>query len=158
MNNYNDFSLRNVTIQDCDLLFQWANDKEVRRNSFNSEEIKYEEHVSWFESKLLSKDTHMYLFEFRGNAVGLIRLERNGEDSFLINYSISSHNRQKGYGTALLKFIKDKYNSHLLIGKVKSDNIASIKAFTNAGYFKKIDSDIVVFHSFDRESEAGSDV
>ncbi|WP_158002136.1 hypothetical protein [Clostridium botulinum] len=36
--------LRKVNEKDCEPLFQWANDKEVRKNSFNTEDIIYEEH------------------------------------------------------------------------------------------------------------------
>ena len=41
--------LREATIEDRDLLYEWANDPETRRASFNTDRINYEEHCRWFE-------------------------------------------------------------------------------------------------------------
>lgn len=143
------YSLRDVTRQDCDLLFVWANDKTVRENSFNANEIKYDEHVNWFNNKLDSKGTNMYIFEVNYDDVGLIRLDKLNSNSYLINYSISKEHRGKGYATALLTLIKGKYSTYLLIGKVKQGNIASIKAFTKAGYIMKEEAEMKIFHSLE---------
>ncbi|TVY07207.1 GNAT family N-acetyltransferase [Paenibacillus cremeus] len=142
-----DYKLRNVTLEECDLIFEWANDKTVRENSFNSNELNYDEHVSWFSNKLASNDSYFYIFEANNKKVGMIRLENNESNSFIINYSISREHRGQGYATALLKLIKDRYINCLLIGKVKSCNIASIKAFIRAGYIMKEESEINVFYS-----------
>ena len=45
--------LRKATIEDRDLLFQWANDPLVRKNSFSTAEIAYEEHVDWYNRVLV---------------------------------------------------------------------------------------------------------
>ena len=44
--------LRKATIEDMDLLFQWANDPVVRKNSFSTAEISYEEHTKWYHNLL----------------------------------------------------------------------------------------------------------
>ena len=44
---------------DVDLLFSWANDKEVRKNSFSSEPICYEEHLAWFRKKYQERDSQI---------------------------------------------------------------------------------------------------
>lgn len=144
------YTFRETTEYDCDLLFEWSNDKLVRENSFNGEKIKYSEHIIWFEEKLKSDDSFMYIFQVDSKDVGLIRLDKIDSNIFSINYSISKDDRGKGYGTALLGFIRGKYSSNLLIGKVKSSNVASIKAFIKAGYIVKDESDIKVFYSFDK--------
>ena len=40
--------LRNVTENDIDLLYEWANDSEVRRNAFHTEQIPYSTRKAWF--------------------------------------------------------------------------------------------------------------
>ncbi|MCF6465227.1 GNAT family N-acetyltransferase [Clostridium sp. Cult2] len=147
MLNNNQYKLVNVTKDDYDLLFIWANDYEVRANSFNTDEIKYDEHVKWFESKLKQDTSSMYILEIQNKKIGLVRLDKILAHKYLINYSIAREYRGQGYGTILLKLIKEKYNSNLLIGKVKKDNIASIRAFKNAGYYMRQDSEIYTFYS-----------
>ena len=37
---------------DMRLIFDWSNDDEVRKNSFSSEKIKFEDHQRWFQKKI----------------------------------------------------------------------------------------------------------
>ena len=41
-------SLRKVNLNDVELIFKWANDPDVRNNSFNTNQIVWDEHVKWF--------------------------------------------------------------------------------------------------------------
>jgi len=141
------YKLRDARREDGDLLFNWANDYEVRLNSFNSNPIKYEEHIRWFDNKLKSSNSSMYVFEVDEIAVGMIRLDLVDGQSHLINYSICKGHRGKGYATELLRLIKELNKASLLIGKVKSTNIGSIKAFIKAGYEMEGDSQTKVFYS-----------
>lgn len=40
-------NLRKAEQSDMDLLFEWANDPAVRKNSFRSDPIPYADHVKW---------------------------------------------------------------------------------------------------------------
>ncbi len=150
MDNSHRYILRQVEYTDCDLVFKWANDEVVRNNSFNSNIIKYEDHIKWFNEKLKSDDSVMYIFEVNDINVGIMRLDRLDDKSLLINYGIAKEHRGKGYATYLLQMIKAKYNKNLLIGKVKPTNMASIKAFIKAGYIMKDELDVKVFYSSDK--------
>lgn len=130
----NDFELVKIKKEDCDLVYRWANDLEVRKNSFSSEIISYDEHVEWFNKKMLSEDTEMYLFKNNTIPVGMLRLEKQSENLKLINYSIDKHYRKVGLGTELLKQTKNLFSDITLIGKVKKANISSTKAFENSDY------------------------
>lgn len=150
MGNISKYILREVTQKDCNLLYEWVNDRTVRESSFNLDEISYDEHVSWFNKKLKSKDSFMYVLKVNQDDVGLIRLDKLDYNSFLINYSIAKEYRGKGYATELLKLIKEKYPLSLLIGKVKPTNIGSIKAFIKAGYIMEEELGTKIFYSFNR--------
>lgn len=150
MVNNDNHELILATEEYCDLLFKWTNDEEVRLNSFNSEVLKYEEHKKWFKSKIESNNTIIYIYKARSQDIGVIRLEGMEDNSYVINYSITKEYRKKGYATDLLKLIKERYKEQLLIGKVKKENIASIKAFIRAGYVMKEEYDIYIFYSFNK--------
>lgn len=151
MSETNEYELVHATESDCDLLFNWANDRAVRSNSFKSEFINYQSHIDWFKKKMDSKDSTIYILKVNKVKAGVVRLDKIKEYTYLINYSIAKENRRKGYGTILLRLIKQRYKSRLLIGKVKKDNIGSAKAFLKADYKMKEEADSYVFYSFDKE-------
>ncbi|MBU5436664.1 GNAT family N-acetyltransferase [Tissierella sp. MSJ-40] len=151
MINIDSYKLVNVTENDCDLIFQWSNDKDVRLNSFNSNPIKYEDHIKWFKDKMKSNDSIMYIFKVCDGKVGLIRLDKLENNTYIINYSIAREHREKGYATILLRLVKEKYKDSFLIGKVKKENIASIKAFIKAEYIMKEKLDMYIFYSSNKE-------
>ena len=69
---------------------------------------------------------------------GQIRLSISGETAE-IGYSVCALKRGKGHGTKILKLICVEVEKNIpevkrLIGKVKDENIASQKAFLDAGY------------------------
>lgn len=129
--------LRKVTKKDKDLLFQWANDSECRKNSLNMAQISYEEHCKWFESRINSVLCNMYIYMYRGEPVGQIRIECKDDEGY-ISYSIAKEHRGKGHGDALLKLVEQEMQGKVkyLTAVVKDDNIASKRRFEENGYGK----------------------
>lgn len=133
--------LREATKDDVDLLFKWTNDPAVRKNSFSSEKITYEEHTSWYRSLLENKNCKQYIYMCGDCPIGQIRIvqkEKNAE----ISYSICTEKRSQGYGAKMLELVKNQVFKDFpmvdkLTGLVKTDNLASKKAFENAGYEEK---------------------
>lgn len=147
-----------ATKADCKNIYDWANEEEVRKNSFNSDLIKYEDHVKWFESKLNDEDVYLFIVKDKGEedkdiSVGMLRLERQENNSLLINFSIDVNSRGKGYATKLLKFIKDKYRNELLVGKVKTTNIGSMKAFEKSEYWSEKEGNHMVYYSKEKKED-----
>lgn len=136
--------LRKANQKDMDLLFAWANDSEVRKNSFNTAEIKYDEHKEWFNKCLADPNIDIYILCINDIPVGQIRMNYENETG-LINYSIQKDCRGKGLGGTILKLIEtsisvDRPEIKVLSGWVKTDNIASQKKFEENGY-KRIHTD-----------------
>lgn len=130
--------LRAATEADMDLLFEWANEPLVRKNSFSTEKIPYEEHRKWFARILNDESCRQYIYVSGGEAAGQVRIMVNGEIAE-ISYSICAKKRGMGHGKLMLQLISeliihDFPTVKRLIGKVKPDNIASQKAFMNAGF------------------------
>ncbi|SIQ30342.1 GNAT family N-acetyltransferase [Halanaerobium kushneri] len=140
--NDDNIHLRKVKADDIDLLFKWVNEKTVRNNAFHQEKISYKEHQKWFNKKLNSKKSHIYILLKNRNPIGQIRIDidkKIGE----IDYSIIKDERGNGYGTLLLNLLIDEIENNDLsikkvIGEVKKTNKASEKAFLKAD-FKKIE-------------------
>lgn len=130
--------LRNVTQQDIELLFEWANDYAVRKNSFNTEQILFEDHVRWFNKMMSDEDVLQFIMMVDDTPVGQIRFVIN-KDEAEIGYSIAKEYRGKGYGHKILQLstalVSEEYPGiHKLIAKVKPDNAASNKLFLNEQY------------------------
>ena len=68
--------LREINIDDAQILFDWANDPEVRKMSINTEPILWNNHLNWFQRKLSDKTgTKMFILEANKEVVGQIRFE-----------------------------------------------------------------------------------
>lgn len=141
--------LRHVTVDDVKQIYEWANDESVRTNSFNSENIPYEEHVDWFYSKLESIQCHMYIMEYDSKPVGQVRLEVvDGEG--VIGFSIDKNYRGNGFGELILKLlerkvIEDQIDLRFLVGYVKHSNKASNKIFSKLGYDSENQDDFMKY-------------
>lgn len=131
--------LRKATEADMDLMFVWANEPSVRKNSFVTNEITYAEHKEWFQKLLTDTDCRQYIYMKDNEAIGQARIMASNETAE-IGYSICREKRGQGYGQKLLKLVKEQVKCDFpqvqkLIGKVKPHNIASQKAFANAGFW-----------------------
>lgn len=132
--------LRNATEADMDLLFVWANDLVVRKNSFSTEAITYEEHKEWYRRLLTREDCAQYIYMCGGEAVGQARVTLSGETAE-IGYSICAEKRGMGHGKELLRLLqaqvkKDFPDIKTLTARVKTGNLASQSAFLGVGYTK----------------------
>ena len=126
--------LREAEWEDMDLLFRWANDGEVRKNSFSVKEIAYEEHVEWFKKKIGGGESQIYIFGNGEHEIGTLRLDFEGNEA-VISYSIAAEYRKKGYGTVMIKLAEQKVPHRTLMKAwVKEENIASNKIFIKLGY------------------------
>jgi UDP-2,4-diacetamido-2,4,6-trideoxy-beta-L-altropyranose hydrolase len=131
-------TFRDVTTNDMQLLFSWANDPEVRSRSFNPEPIPLENHTRWFYARLDNPDTILYIAETEGEPVAHIRFEIAGKVA-TISYLIAENYRGHGLGhTVLLKGIQRLKMQRPVVqqveGLVQPDNIASVRAFEKAGF------------------------
>jgi len=130
--------LSEASKEHCDLLFNWTNDEEVRKNSFNSGRISYEEHVAWLNKKIMSNNSIVFICYSGDIPIGVARIEV--EDYIgVISYSIDRQHRGKGIASEMLKLLEkkikmDRKNIHALVGYVKFDNIPSQNIFKKLQY------------------------
>ena len=130
--------LRQVCEDDCSLLWEWANDPDVRAVSFSAEPIPWEHHVQWFKSKLNDPNCFFYVaLDSEGVPVGQVRYDIDGNQT-VIAVSIDQKFCGKGYGSAAIWLASQELfgasNIDMIHAYVKRGNEASARAFMKAGF------------------------
>lgn len=135
-------ALRKARLEDCDLLYEWANEKECRKNSFSQEEIPYEGHVNWLQKRLQNDKSDLMIAMDGTTEVGMLRLDYD-ENKAMISYSVAVNQRRKGYGNSILQLAEEYVREYrkevlILIGEVKTENISSMHRFMELGYEEEV--------------------
>lgn len=122
-------------ISHAELLYNWANDPEVRNNAFNQNTIEWNQHLSWFNNKLNSSDSEIYIFYSADQPIGQVRIDYNDDNKqWIIDYSIDQKYRGKGYGFKILKLLIDHFVDRSFTALVKTENVFSSKIFRKLGF------------------------
>jgi spore coat polysaccharide biosynthesis protein SpsF len=134
----NRLKVRYACWDDAELLFRWANDPTVRKNSFNQDPISMDDHIEWYREKLDSLKTLFFIIENGKEPVAQIRYERDENDTAEINFSVDRNHRGKGFGIRTLeltgKLACDELNIKYIKGFVISSNETSRRVFLKAGF------------------------
>ena len=151
---FNKISLRIVKDYDLNLLFEWANDEDVRRNSFIQNKIEFEQHQKWFNCKMVDSNCLMLIATVNINEIGQIRFDKTDDATFEIDFSIDRKFRGNGAGSELIKMgtamlLTEKPSVQRVVGRVKRDNYSSNKSFLKAG-FKLIEMQDQNMYFFER--------
>ncbi|MGA9040143.1 MAG: UDP-2,4-diacetamido-2,4,6-trideoxy-beta-L-altropyranose hydrolase [Terriglobales bacterium] len=130
--------LRRATEKDCQLLWEWANDPEVRIVSFSTDPISWDRHLQWFNAKLADPNAVLYLaVDPEGTPIGHVRYQLEGLRA-AVSISLAKPWRGKGLGRAILaKATQDLFQTTpatIIDAFVKPVNTISLQLFTRAGY------------------------
>jgi len=136
--------LRLATLADEDLYLAWANEPEVRRESFNTEPIPLEQHQRWFRRRLQSPDALLrVLVDVEGLPLGQIRFERTPTEPAraVIGFSLDLVARGYGIASELLQLglaeLARQWGGQVdAYGQVRVANAASARAFLKAGFME----------------------
>jgi UDP-2,4-diacetamido-2,4,6-trideoxy-beta-L-altropyranose hydrolase len=131
--------LRRARREDARLLWEWANDPEVRRRSFHPEAIPWDDHVRWLDGKLQAVDSFLFIaVDAADNPLGQARLDLSAPGEAIVSVSVARARWGAGWGTELIAAVTDwgwrggrLQRAHAFI---KPDNLASLRAFARAGY------------------------
>ncbi len=134
---------RPAQLADAQLYFNWANDPDTRRQSFNSAPISLETHAAWFTRKMADANALLLVFENEaGEAVGQVRFERTPvadmPDEIIIGVSVDTNQRGKGLASQLIKqgcaVCREQWDVVTIHAYIKPENRASVRAFERAGF------------------------
>lgn len=137
-------NFRKANSEDLLLVYNWANEKVSRANSYYSDEISIETHTEWFEKKLKDDKCYIYIAEVDGLPAGMVRYEK-GEDYTVVGILVGDNYRGRGFAVDFLLGTAKYYfneNSMPILAYIKVENIASITSFERAGY-KKFKTEVI---------------
>ena len=134
--------IRRSTKEDALLYFTWANEHEVRKQSFISEPISFTDHIAWFEKKLTDDQCIMLIVEDDSNSpIGQIRFQQVEDDAYTIGISVDKMWRGKKMAVEMLNlsanYLFNIYPAKKIFAFIKENNIASIGSFEKAGYINR---------------------
>jgi UDP-2,4-diacetamido-2,4,6-trideoxy-beta-L-altropyranose hydrolase len=133
-------ALRTARLEDEDLLLKWANDLDVRRQSFTTSRITKEQHSEWLREKLVSSDCFFLIAESEvGLPIGQVRFDIDFiKQQALIDVSIDVRLRRSGVGKKLLRealvVFKTQFPSINFLAEVLEGNFASQRLFAGLGF------------------------
>ena len=135
----NKIKFRKATLSDVDQYFKWLNETSVREKSFNTDIVKWEDHVNWFQEKINDPNYMFYIFQNNLNeSIGQVRINKINNIDCIIGVSISEEHRGYGYGSlCLIDACNDYFTSNpncIINAYIKHDNTKSIKIFKKAGF------------------------
>jgi UDP-2,4-diacetamido-2,4,6-trideoxy-beta-L-altropyranose hydrolase len=130
--------LREMSADECELVWTWAKDPETRASSFSNATIPWADHAKWFKGKIEDPHCLYYLArDWKGEAVGQIRYDLDG-DQAIVSVSIDRNSRGSGYGAEIIKEASRKVlkesTVELINAYIKTSNVSSLRAFVSAGY------------------------
>ena len=131
-------NIREADESDCIFIFNWRNDFDTKKMSFNNSKISYDEHCAWFKSSLNNPLKLIYIGETDNNRIGVCRFDLDKNNLIAeVSININPIFRGKGLGKDLLissinKF--EKENKFLLVAFIKKENFASQTLFEYVGF------------------------
>jgi RimJ/RimL family protein N-acetyltransferase len=138
--------LRPATEGDEKLLLEWRNEPETRRQSLQQAPVSPEQHAQWFRDRLARPtECRVYIAEVEGAPVGQARVDLTCEGRGEISVAVATGFRGRGLGRRLIAEATERaaaeLGAHTVTAVVKSENIASLRAFEAAGYENPVPSE-----------------
>jgi UDP-2,4-diacetamido-2,4,6-trideoxy-beta-L-altropyranose hydrolase len=141
------FRLRLVQAHDSAQLLAWTNDPATRQQSFDPAPVPLARHEAWLASQLAHSERYLLLLAETSNTgepVGLIRFaisseSPSSETTATLGYSLGPAHRGRGWAAPLLlagtrAVLAAFPRVARVLGEVKADNVASVRAFRRAGF------------------------
>jgi len=141
------WKVKKATQNNLKLYWVWANDEKVRENALIKEVIPFDEHVIWFEKKLVDDKCSLFVIYVENNPIGQVRFEIEN-DFARLDYSIAKQFRGRRIAKRLLCEAIKKFrenNSIKILGEVLPENLSSANTFRSLGFDLKIVSGNMIF-------------
>ena len=132
--------IRNAHQEDCLDIHKIRNEEEIRKFSFDTSEITFENHRSWFEKTLVDDKRRLFVVTEENQIYGVVRFDLSKDlKEAEVSIYVSKTAANKGVGKfALLeseKLLKNEIAScKKIIAKALIDNERSIQFFKNCAY------------------------
>lgn len=130
--------LRTAEPIDIHDVYELSNENEVRKNSFNSNHIEFEDHEKWFKNKIEDQDNIFLIIKSGNDFLGQVRFDL-AENDATISISIAKNFRELGLGGNILeesiKYLKvNSPNIKIIKAYIKESNKKSVRLFEKMGF------------------------
>ena len=144
----NAIHLRDVTINDKLLVFEWRNIDTLVALSSQQKKVTLQEHQQWFKRKIVDLNCKLLIIQLKNENIGLIRIESEQRECEVTIYLIPGYEGQ-GFGHVALSQAIDNctLNCKSYLAKVQSKNIPSQKLFQKLGFSKASENDAFILYN-----------
>ena len=137
--------LRFAGKEDCEDIFRWRNDQVTVMYS-QSGTVQWENHLRWFEEKLNSPDTHLFIaVNGTSEKIGMVRFDIQPEEEkekegkkAEVSINLNPSFRSQGYGKKVLQEALDIYFANfpvqLIFARIMPKNLVSLNLFQKMGF------------------------
>lgn len=131
-------ALRPAIEQDARQIWEWRNAPEIRATAVDTAVIPWESHSTWFARRIADPKSVMLIAEERGDGVGVIRFDLDGETATVSIFLAPGH-AGRGMGRTILQAGErwvEKFHPDIrrFLADVRPENSASIALFKGADY------------------------
>jgi len=131
--------LRQVREDDCRMLWEWANEPEVRWAAFSSKPIQWKEHVDWFARKLRDPNCIFFIaLNHQSVPVGQVRFEMFDNNKAEIHISVDRRRRDSHYGRLIIdSAVKEVFRTRTIQtihAFIRPGNDRSMQVFAEAKF------------------------
>ncbi len=130
-------TIRRAGPHDALRVWQWNNEPGARAMSLRPDSIPWDSHLRWFAAKLGDPHCRLWIAEFGGQPVGVVRIEPSGGQG-VVSLALDPEARGQGHGRKLLQLACRRYcgetGQRAVEALILPANPASQKAFEAAGF------------------------
>lgn len=152
MQSANFRNLREMSLDDLELVLTWRNHPSLRRNMYTQHEISIKEHRQWFEDVSKDPKRHLLIFESESVQLGFVNVKeysaRGVAEWGFYTAPDAPIGTGRQLGSAVLEFVFLKMKCHRLYGQVLRFNERSIHFHKILGFKQE---GILRQHHFDGE-------
>jgi len=143
-----DIHLRDATINDKLLVFEWRNIDTLVALSSQQKKVTLQEHQQWFKRKIVDLNCKLLIIQLKNENIGLIRIESEQGECEITIYLIPGYEGQ-GFGHVALSQAIDNctLNCKSYLAKVQSKNIPSQKLFQKLGFSESSENDAFILYN-----------
>jgi len=135
------FYLRDVRIDDKDMIHQWRNSPDVARYMYTDHQVTEEEHERWFQNARKDPQRKYWIIMYERQPIGLVNLydiDEKNHRCFWAFYILSQNARGKGVGSfveyQIMKYVFDDLGYNKLCCEVLSFNQPVIHMHKSFGF------------------------
>ncbi|RLQ96778.1 GNAT family N-acetyltransferase [Falsibacillus albus] len=127
------FTIRKLTPQDVDLVYEFSTEAQTRKMSLNQNSIPYASHLVWYGSFLKSANVGL-IVEEHDIPIAFFRVASDGEVSITLNKDYRSKGLSHLIVNQSIHTSREFFTPELYIAFIRPENTPSIKCFTKAGF------------------------